>query len=114
MPTNRTPAQWADLLAREVMGWTWHHGAWYVPHASRRIHGPDWSPWDNLTDAREVLERLLEIRSEEEFHIHHWPGASEVTIGDDTYGCGGISAASPGPHEGPAICLLAEEGMKEL
>jgi hypothetical protein len=76
-----------------------------------------WSPWCNLTDAREVLKRLVEILASEQegpeppawtIVCYKWGAAMRHLVS-----VGAVSAYhDDGPHEGPAICLLARKVME--
>lgn len=112
--TDRTPAQWARFLAEKVMGWK--HAP--EPCIYRRpngasvyigekyladLHGGQyWSPWENITDAREVLERLVEIIGTPNANIYQTAVGWGVSLGR-------YKVDVPGPHKGPAICLLAKK-----
>jgi hypothetical protein len=110
--TDRTPEQWAEFCAREVMGWEQRDGQWWAKGSlDFSVHVRyvcDWSPIDNLADARVVLEKLAQRKCIGEWYIYHQSeGFFGVVLGP-------MEADSPwaeatGPHEGPAICELAEK-----
>jgi hypothetical protein len=113
--SDLTPTEIAALereIAEKVMGWLEWEGYWGTVETGWRWKCSDWSPWRNLIDAREVLERLEDLAQDPE-DIHIWKSWNEfgpvwtVRIGGD-----GEQASAPGPHEGPAICLLAEKVME--
>lgn len=114
--TDRTPAQWAELLASKVMGWVHDRetGYWI---ANGIIRPCPFDPWNNLADSREVLERLALITVPVGTWKRKWRIENNI---DGTFTVSLLMtiphtkiAHAPGPHEGPATCWLAESVLGE-
>jgi hypothetical protein len=127
--SDRTPLEIAALereIAEKLMGRRQQYGVpgtpmereWFWTDASGTlIKHSGWSPWENLTDAREVLKRLVEILASEQegpeppawtIVCYKWGAAMRHLVS-----VGAVSAYhDDGPHEGPAICLLARKVME--
>lgn len=123
--TNPTPAEIAALerrIAEGVMGWEQSYpgsprplsDSWKDSNGDTRYIGVPldkdrhlyWSPWNDPAAALEILERLanggpywiMRLNSKE-FEVGRGFPSDER----------GLRAESPGPHYGPAVCLLAEK-----
>jgi hypothetical protein len=136
--TDLTPAEITALereIAEKVMGWKraytyrvdirplsdcWRdteEGTRYIGEPLEKDRHLYWSPWENLADAREVLKRLVEILASEQegpeppawtIVCYKWGAAMRHLVS-----VGAVSAYhDDGPHEGPAICLLARKVME--
>lgn len=122
MPSNPTPAEIARLtcrIAEGVMGWTrnpqaaylWNDNEGHIWLINNGDDEQDWWPWDDPAAALEVLERLLWkydtqdyriLRSRKGFNVNISRGLTIIE-----------SADAPGPHFGPAVCLLAEKFLSQ-
>ena len=113
--TDRTPAEWAKFCAEKVMGWEDRGGRFFWdPARSHHLYmgkadededpgAPEWSPWETLADAREVIEKLAKGGPYTVMRISstQW----EVILGFPSVESAPWEGCT-GPHEGPAICLL--------
>ena len=129
-----TPTEITEIerrIAEEVMGWpripgrlprwylgpqedgAWDSDAWIMISHEPHIVSPDsrrsWSPWRNLTEAREVLAKLA-VMVQQRTNRAPWVEISTCREQDIwNVWIGPFWETASGLHEGPAVCLLAEK-----
>jgi hypothetical protein len=111
---DRTPEQWAEFCAREVMGWTIYTDPtqsfkqWWVGSDGQARHDMRWSPWRNLADALGVLEKLREGRH---VQVDFARQVSATIYWNDDDSHGGWGEQGHGTNLCEAVCELAEKVM---
>lgn len=121
--TNPTTAEIAYLerdIAEGVMGWDGSRGGGIFVDRTKKPYrtfsvgcgSGSWSPWNDPAAALAMLERLAMLNPPEIILPWYRIERNGPTFTVSILHIPGTEATAPGPHYGPAVCLLAEKVME--